>query len=330
METIREDRVPMELDATDHSILELLRSDGRMANREIAARLSLSESTVRNRLRRFSTEDLVRVVAVADFSVFAFDFMMLIGVDVQGRPVERVAQELAQLPAVLSCNILVGRHDIQLIAATENRAAAAELLSGKIARISGVHRVATAVIARILKYQVDTSGPDPRGVLEAFHTAGDAVPKSAQLDAMDLDILRHLWRDARESNQQIANALDVSEGTIRGRIKKMIDDRAIRIQAIANMDNLTQPMPTLAFLGLHVDPGKVEQIAKTLSELNETGFVAIIMGEYDIAVLIFAEDRTRLGELFLKQVRAIPGVRDVEASYPIQFAKFDYRFGRVG
>jgi Lrp/AsnC family transcriptional regulator for asnA, asnC and gidA len=181
----------------------------------------------------------------------------------------------------------------------------------------------------VLKYQVDTSGPDPRGVLEAFHAPGDAVPQSVHLDAMDLDILRHLWRDARESNQQIANALDVSEGTIRGRIKKMIDDRAIRIQAITNMDNLTQPTPTLVFLGLRVDPAKVEQVAGTLSALSETGFVAIIMGDYDIAALLFAEDRAQLGDLFLKRVRAIPGIREIDASYPIQFAKFDYRFGRI-
>jgi Lrp/AsnC family transcriptional regulator for asnA, asnC and gidA len=319
----------MELDETDHNILALLRSDGRMANREIASRLSISESTVRTRLRRFSTEDLVRVVAVADFGVFAFDFMMLIGINVQGRAVEKVAHDLAQIPAVLSCNVLVGRHDIQMIVAVENRAAAAELLSDKIARTAGVHRITTAVIAQVLKYQVDTSGPDPRGALEAFHTAGGTVPKSDQLDSVDLDILRHLWRDARESNQQIADALDVSEGTIRGRIKKMIDERAIRIQAIANMDNLTQPTPTLAFLGLHVDPKEIEKVAATLSELSETGFVAIIMGDYDIAVLLFAEDRTRLSDLFLKRVRAIPGVRGIEASYPIQFAKFDYRFGRV-
>src|SRR5580704_9755413 len=105
----------MELDDVDRRILELLRLDGRMANRELASRLSLSESTVRSRLRRFSGEDLVRVVAVADFSVFAFDFMMLVGVDVQGRSVERTAQELSLLPAVLSCNIVVGGHDIQMI-----------------------------------------------------------------------------------------------------------------------------------------------------------------------------------------------------------------------
>jgi Lrp/AsnC family transcriptional regulator for asnA, asnC and gidA len=300
-----------------------------MANREIATRLSLSETTVRNRLRRFSTEDLVRVVAVADFSVFAFDFMMLIGINVQGRKVERVAQDLARLPAVLSCNILVGRHDIQMIVAVENQTAAADLLNQKIANTGGVHRITTAVIARILKYQVDTSGPDPRGVLEAFHTAGDGVPSSSHLDATDVQILRHLWRDARESNQQIANALGVSEGTIRGRIKKMIDDRAIRIQAIANMDNLTQPSPTLIFLGLDVDPKFVEEAAAALSALKETGFVAIIMGEYNIAALLFAEDRARLGDFFLNRIRAIPGVRELEASYPIHFAKFDFRFGRT-
>lgn len=319
----------MGLDEVDHAILDLLRGDGRMANREIATRLSLSESTVRNRLRRFSSEDLVRVVAVADFSVFAFDFMMQIGVDVQGRSVEKVAQDLAKHPAVLSCNVVVGRHDIQLTAAVEDRAAAVDLIRHKFAKIAGVSHLTVGLITEVLKYQVDTSGPDPRGILDAFQTSDDGVPTARGLDATDVEILRHLWHDARESNQRIANQLAVSEGTIRSRIKKMIDDGAIRIQAISNMDSLTQTTPTLALLGLHVDPKQVDRIAEALSDLRETGYVAKMLGSHDIIVLLFAEDRDRLGELFLKHVRAMAGVHQIDASYPIQFAKFDFRFGRV-
>src|SRR5690349_13597803 len=118
----------MMLDQIDHNILELLRVDGRMATREIAARLSLSESTVRNHMRQLKSDDAVRVVAVADFSVFGFNLMLSIAVDVQGRPVEEVARTLAEFPQILSCNIVVGRHDIDMIAAVEGPAAAAELV----------------------------------------------------------------------------------------------------------------------------------------------------------------------------------------------------------
>lgn len=319
----------MILDELDRKILNLLRLDGRMANREIAGRLGTGESTIRNRLRRIAQGRAARVVAVADFRVFAFDFMMLIGIDVQDRPVERVASELAKIPAILSCNIVVGPHDIQIIAAVENRAAAAALIRGEIAKIGGVHRLSVGVLTDVLKYQVDTSGPNPRGILEAFLSGDDGIPVARELDTTDIEILRHLWRDARQPNQEIADDLGISEGTVRARIRRMIDDGAIRIQAIADMDSSGHPPATLALLGLRVEPRLVDKVAHALMELKESGFVATMVGSYDVIVLLFAEDRQRLGELFLKHVRGLPGVRETEASFPIKFAKFDFRFGRI-
>ena len=318
----------MELDQIDQDILALLRGDGRMATREIANRLSLSESTVRSHMRRLKAEDAVRVVAMADFSVFGFNVMLSIAVDVQGRPVEEVAKKLSEFPQILSCNLVVGRHDIDMVAAVETAAAAAELVH-RIGQVAGVHAVSTGLISDILKYQVDSTAPELRGFLDAFHTDENIVPSGSSLDATNLEILRHLWRDARMSNQQIASELGVSEGTIRGRIKKMMEDGAIRIQAVSNMDMSDRPVPMLALLGLHVDPKKVDSTAEALCGLKESGFVAKLLGRYDIMVLLFAESRAQLSELFLHHVRAMPSVREVEAFYPIQFAKFDYRFGRV-
>lgn len=317
----------MDLDEIDQKILQLLRSDGRMSNRDIAERLSLAEATVGNRLRKLFRENAVRVIAVADFGAFALDFMMSIGIEVQGRPVERVAQEVAALPAVLSCNIVVGRHDIQLIAAVENAKAAADLIEHKLAGIQGVYRISSSLISEVLKYNVDTTGP-ARGFLEAFHTPSHDTP-AALLDDKDVEILRHLWHDARETNQTIADDLKITEGTVRGRVKRMIADGAIRIQAISNITASGRPTPTLALLELRVDPKKVNAAAQALSDLKATAFVAKTFGTYDITVLLFAETREHLGELFLKHVRNLEGVREIEASYPIQFAKFDYRFGRV-
>lgn len=318
----------MELDQIDHHILELLRSDGRMATRDIANRLSLSESTVRSHMRRLKADDSVRIVAVADFSVFGFNVMLSIAVDVQGRPVEEVAKKLSSFSQILSCNLVVGRHDIDMVAAVESAAGASELVR-KIGEVEGVHAVSTGLISEILKYQVDSTAPELRGFLDAFHAGENDIPAGSTLDATNLDILRHLWRDARMSNQKIASELNVSEGTIRGRIKKMMEDGAIRIQAISNMDVSDRPVPMLALLGLKVDPKQVNATAQTLCDLKQSGFVATLLGRYDIMVLLFAESRAQLSELFLTHVRSMPSVREVEAFYPIQFAKFDYRFGRV-
>ena len=55
-----------------------------------------------------------------------------------------------------------------------------------------------------------------------------------QLDDLDRKIVELLARDARVSNRQIAVRLGVTEGTIRGRIKRLEKDKCIRLTAVTS------------------------------------------------------------------------------------------------
>ena len=52
-----------------------------------------------------------------------------------------------------------------------------------------------------------------------------------RLDAVDRVIVEQLSRDARISNRQIAQELGVTEGTVRARVKRMEEEKLIRITA---------------------------------------------------------------------------------------------------
>ena len=56
------------------------------------------------------------------------------------------------------------------------------------------------------------------------------------LDVVDRAIVERLALDARTSNQQIAEQVGVTEGTVRARIKRMQEERQIRITAVTNID----------------------------------------------------------------------------------------------
>ena len=57
-----------------------------------------------------------------------------------------------------------------------------------------------------------------------------------KLDEVDKAIVEYLARDARVSNGQIAGALGVTEGTVRARVKRMEEEKLIRITAVTNID----------------------------------------------------------------------------------------------
>ena len=56
-----------------------------------------------------------------------------------------------------------------------------------------------------------------------------------QLDDVDLRILEKLSRDARMSNREIADSLELAEGTVRGRIKRLQADNVIKILSLIHI-----------------------------------------------------------------------------------------------
>ena len=78
-----------------------------------------------------------------------------------------------------------------------------------------------------------------------------------ELDATDRAILEELWRDARMSNRQIASRLGVSEGTVRSRIRRLTEEKRIRITAIRNIEALERPIS--AMVGIEVEPTLIHQ-----------------------------------------------------------------------
>jgi Lrp/AsnC family transcriptional regulator for asnA, asnC and gidA len=146
---------PLELDAIDHGIISLLRADGRMPYRAIARELGVTENTVRARVRRLEESNTMRVVAVTDIEAAGYSMLLAVGVQVEGRSPEEVAQELARFTEVFSVNVVVGAHDLEILVVAEGRPALERLLTERLAGVPGVRRLTPALALDVLKNQPD-------------------------------------------------------------------------------------------------------------------------------------------------------------------------------
>jgi len=145
----------VELDRLDERIIELLREDGRLPYRTLARKVGLTESTVRTRVRRLEESNAMRVVAVTDFEAAGYDFMLAVGVQVEGRSPVRVAEELAGFSEVFSINVTIGTYDLELLAVARDQQALFELIYERLARLPGVRRLAPSIAVNVLKNQPD-------------------------------------------------------------------------------------------------------------------------------------------------------------------------------
>ena len=146
---------PIELDATDQAIIDLLRQDGRMAYRAIARELGITEPTVRARVRRMEESDTMRVVAVTDVQAAGYGMLLAVGVQVENRTPEDVARDLAQIPEVFSVNVVVGAQDVEILVVAEDALGLNHLLNETLAGIAGVRRLTPALAVDVLKNQPD-------------------------------------------------------------------------------------------------------------------------------------------------------------------------------
>lgn len=149
-----------------------------------------------------------------------------------------------------------------------------------------------------------------------------------KLGQTDRAIVEWLSRDARISNRQIAAELGVTEGTVRARVKRMEEEKLIRITAVTNIERFRDAM--LAYIWVEVDrSSETRRIARELAQVQELGFVSEMLGRSDILVITMVRNTEHLAEFVHSRISSIKGVRRTESTLGVNFVKHDYRMARI-
>ena len=127
------------------------------------------------------------------------------------------------------------------------------------------------------------------------------------LDEIDRRIIQHLREDGRRSYAAIGRDVGLSEASVRQRVARMLRDKVISISAATYPTSLGF---ITAGVGIKVDGGRHDEVARAVAELPEAEFVATCLGEYDVHADLVCETRERLYEIVVESIRALSGVRD--------------------
>ena len=148
-----------------------------------------------------------------------------------------------------------------------------------------------------------------------------------QLDDLDRQLIKVLSHDARVSNRKIAGDLGVTEGTVRGRIKRLQQERLIAFTAITSFDleNVTK----LAFIGVQADVEKVQDIARHIAGIPQVTAVLITLGRFTILAICLFDELDVLHDVASNQILSIPGVHHVETSIAVKTVKYNAHVARI-
>jgi Lrp/AsnC family transcriptional regulator for asnA, asnC and gidA len=142
-----------------------------------------------------------------------------------------------------------------------------------------------------------------------------------KLDRLDIAILKLLQEDARKSYVKIADQLQVTEGTVRFRVKKLLKDEVIT-RFLALIDPRKLGFQVTAVIMLKVAGPFIDDVFNKLINLHESQHVFQSTGEYDIVSIVHTQDLQHLG-ILINKIKSFKGVKNATFSVITRFVRVE-------
>ncbi|MEP7024093.1 MAG: Lrp/AsnC family transcriptional regulator [Actinomycetota bacterium] len=138
-----------------------------------------------------------------------------------------------------------------------------------------------------------------------------STPK-ADLDDLDLALLRALAVDARQSQRALARKIEMSAPAVADRLARLERSGAIRGYRV-DIDWAALGYPVVVYLAVTAGPGMdLSEIITAIRALPEAQDMSVVTGGLDLLVRLRVRDHEHLRELLLAKIFQINGVQRTE------------------
>jgi Lrp/AsnC family transcriptional regulator, regulator for asnA, asnC and gidA len=142
------------------------------------------------------------------------------------------------------------------------------------------------------------------------------------MDKIDLEIIGFLQSDGRKPFTDIAKALDISEGTVRNRVTRLVDRGVLQIVGLIDPNQFGYDAP--AMIGVSVQPAYLEKVAETVAEFPEVSYLIMVSGGFDLFVEVLCEDLDHLANFLSEKLMLVPGITDTQTFITLRTYKLAY------
>lgn len=150
--------------------------------------------------------------------------------------------------------------------------------------------------------------------------------RALKIDAVDSRIILLLQNDGRMPNKAIARELGIAESTVRTRLKRLVEEKIVKIVALSNPFDLG--FEIAGNCKINVDQTRQDAIMEELVAMKELWYVALTTGGTDIDVDFIIPTFADL-EPLLVRITKIDGIRKVETNLIMRYGKHEFTWGTV-
>ena len=145
----------------------------------------------------------------------------------------------------------------------------------------------------------------------------------SNMDDKDIEILKHLSVDGRQSARQLSYRLGVSTVTILSRIKKLEEQNIIQGYSVL-LNHELLGFEITAIIEIKTNKGKMLEIENEIAKFDSTIAVYDITGDADMVIIAKFKTRELLSD-FVKKVSALPNVENTLTHLVLNTIKEDNR-----
>ena len=126
------------------------------------------------------------------------------------------------------------------------------------------------------------------------------------MDKLDSEILALLRKDARKPYTEIADQLGTSEGTVRNRVARLLQNQTVQFVGLIDPNQVGYDAP--AMIGVTVQSSLVEKAANVIAQFPEVSYLVMVSGEFDLIVEVLCQDREHFASFLNEKLRQVEGV----------------------
>ncbi len=142
----------MDLDAYDRHILDVLQTDGRISNVELAEKVGLSAAPCWRRVRTLEAQGVVRsYVALLDPVKLGLGLRAFVHVSLDLHHADAFEADILKRPEVIECYAMTGDQDYLLHVLVNDMASFDSFVRNHLIRMPGVDRVRSSFTLTVVK-----------------------------------------------------------------------------------------------------------------------------------------------------------------------------------
>jgi len=138
-------------DELDKRLILDLQNDGRATYVDIARKYGIAEGTIRKRIKRLLSDEIIKVSAVPNVRKLGFGLISIVGFQVKMEDLRNVADNLAGNKHICYLAFVAGRYDLMAIVVTSSPEELSSFLEKEISAIPSILRNETFVNLDVIK-----------------------------------------------------------------------------------------------------------------------------------------------------------------------------------